>query len=117
MTTTTPSPQPGTAEAGTSRALELGLVHGSAGFRVHLFVCGNHGGYYEHATEAEAVADMERRRRDYGIMHCGYALERPKPRCEAGGWSPAGWHRLLSGAGKRPGAVSHAPETARPPQP
>ena len=26
---------------------------------------------------------MERRRRDYGIMHCGYALERPKPRCAA----------------------------------
>lgn len=53
------------------------------GFRVHLYVCGNHGGYYKHATEAEAVADMERRRRDYGIMHCRYALERPKPRCPA----------------------------------
>lgn len=30
MTTTTPSPQPGSAKAGTSQALELGLVHGSA---------------------------------------------------------------------------------------
>lgn len=32
MTTTIPSPQPGPAEAGTSQALELGLVHGSAPF-------------------------------------------------------------------------------------
>lgn len=32
MTTTIPSPQPGIAEAGTSQALELGLVHGSAPF-------------------------------------------------------------------------------------
>jgi hypothetical protein len=32
MITTPPSPQPGTAEAGTSQALELGLVHGSAPF-------------------------------------------------------------------------------------
>lgn len=30
MNTTTPSPQPGTAEAETSQALELGLVHGWA---------------------------------------------------------------------------------------
>ena len=30
MTTTTPSPRPGIAEAGTLQALELGLVHGSA---------------------------------------------------------------------------------------
>lgn len=41
------------------------------GFRVHLYVCGKHGGYYKHATEAAAIADMEQRRRDYGIMHCG----------------------------------------------
>ncbi len=75
---------PGALDAAQNNSAAVSVVSGAGfGFRVHLYVAGNHGGYYRHDTEAEAVADMERRRRDYGILHCGYVLERPKPRCSA----------------------------------
>jgi hypothetical protein len=82
MTTSTLSPETGAIEAENAPSPRIGSS-ARFGFRVHLYVCGKHGGYYKHDTEAEAVADMQRRRRNYGIMHCGYALERPKPRCPA----------------------------------
>lgn len=89
---------PSSVEASPKAACPAGalaLATGSAVFRVHLFVRGNHGGYYEYPTEAEAVMDMERREREYGVLHCRYSLERPKPRCAA----CKAYAELMSGLG------------------
>ncbi len=48
-------------------------------WKVHTYVCGKHAGFYEFTDRDHALTDMERRKRDYGVLGCHYSLEEPAP--------------------------------------
>ena len=69
--------QPSPNEAPAS--LALGSCSGV--WKVTVRVCGADAGAYEYPTRAAAVADMEERRRKWGVLGCFYRLEAPGNLC------------------------------------